>query len=68
MHSHTNSAEQEMEKIRLILSVSAKGHDNETIANALDLSADYVETILELADSCPDRSPEAIVTLLGGER
>ena len=54
---------QELETIRLILTVSAKGHDADTIATALELPVEYVETILEIADST-DRTAESVMSRL----
>ena len=51
--------EKELEQIRLILTVFAKGHDAETIATALELPLGYVETILEVADDT-DHTVEAV--------
>ncbi len=41
----------EQEQIRLILTVFAKGHDPQTIADALELPLDYVETVLETEEA-----------------
>ncbi|MCR4668491.1 MAG: hypothetical protein K5774_03840 [Clostridia bacterium] len=51
--------QQELKTISLILRVYAKGHDAETIATALELPVEYVETVLEIADDT-DYNVEAV--------
>ena len=63
MHTDKN----ELETIRLILRDFAKGHDIDTIANALELPAEYVETIIDAAGDDPYLPPEIIVDRLSHE-